>query len=133
LHLLQAALVHINTLLIQRILAEPAWAQRLGDADRISVPLIAQLRDPEPAQPRPYRGINEPPGPEDSAHCSSRRIIGKLSSARPCRDVMVMPERARAQRNPSLNEYEHWRRTREGVNGTRPYVDGAPTHPEHRV
>jgi TnpA family transposase len=34
LHLLQAALVHINTLLIQRILAEPAWAARLGDADR---------------------------------------------------------------------------------------------------
>lgn len=34
LHLLQAALVHINTLLIQRILAEPAWAKRLGDADR---------------------------------------------------------------------------------------------------
>ncbi len=34
LHLLQAALVHINTLLIQRILAEPAWASRLGDADR---------------------------------------------------------------------------------------------------
>ena len=29
-----AALVHINTLLIQRILAEPAWAARLGDADR---------------------------------------------------------------------------------------------------
>jgi TnpA family transposase len=34
LHLLQAALVHINTLLIQRILAEPEWADRLGDADR---------------------------------------------------------------------------------------------------
>jgi hypothetical protein len=34
LHLLQAALVFVNTLLIQKVLAEPHWAKRLTDADR---------------------------------------------------------------------------------------------------
>ena len=34
LHLLQAALVHINTLLVQRVLAEPHWRTRLSDVDR---------------------------------------------------------------------------------------------------
>jgi hypothetical protein len=34
LHLLQSALVHINTMLVERILAEPAWASRLTDEDR---------------------------------------------------------------------------------------------------
>ena len=34
LHLLQSALVHVNTLLLQRVLAEPAWPPRLVEADR---------------------------------------------------------------------------------------------------
>jgi TnpA family transposase len=34
LHLLQAALVHINTIFLQRILEDPTWAGRLSDADR---------------------------------------------------------------------------------------------------
>lgn len=34
LHLLQSALVFINTLLVQSILKDPAWADRLTDADR---------------------------------------------------------------------------------------------------
>lgn len=34
LHLLQSSLVHINTMLVERILSEPEWAQRLTDADR---------------------------------------------------------------------------------------------------
>jgi TnpA family transposase len=34
LHLLQSALVFINTLLLQQVLADPAWAGRLTDADR---------------------------------------------------------------------------------------------------
>ncbi|MEV5779246.1 Tn3 family transposase [Streptomyces antimycoticus] len=34
LHLLQSNLVHINTLLLQRALAEPAWAKKLSDEDR---------------------------------------------------------------------------------------------------
>jgi TnpA family transposase len=34
LHLLQSALVHVNTLLVQEVLAEPKWAQRLTEADR---------------------------------------------------------------------------------------------------
>lgn len=34
LHLLQSALVHVNTLLLQEILAEPGWSQRMTDEDR---------------------------------------------------------------------------------------------------
>ncbi|WP_369245352.1 Tn3 family transposase [Streptomyces sp. R41] len=34
LHLLQSALVHVSTLLLQQVLAEPAWAKKLSDADR---------------------------------------------------------------------------------------------------
>ena len=34
LHLLQSALVHINTLLVQQVLADPAWAGRLTAEDR---------------------------------------------------------------------------------------------------
>ncbi|MBT2546526.1 Tn3 family transposase [Streptomyces sp. ISL-44] len=34
LHLLQSALVHINTLLLQQIFAEPVWAKKLTDEDR---------------------------------------------------------------------------------------------------
>jgi TnpA family transposase len=34
LHLLQSALVHVNTLLLQRVLAEPAWPPRFSAADR---------------------------------------------------------------------------------------------------
>lgn len=31
---LQSSLVHVNTLLLQRVLAEPAWAKELSDEDR---------------------------------------------------------------------------------------------------
>lgn len=34
LHLLQSSLVRINTLLLQQVLAEPAWAKKLSDEDR---------------------------------------------------------------------------------------------------
>lgn len=34
LHLLQSAAVHVNTLLLQRVLDEPVWADRLSTADR---------------------------------------------------------------------------------------------------
>ncbi len=34
LHLLQSALVHLNTLLVQRVLDDPAWTERLTDDDR---------------------------------------------------------------------------------------------------
>ncbi len=34
LHLLQSALVHVNTLLLQEILAEPEWSGRMTDEDR---------------------------------------------------------------------------------------------------
>ncbi|MGW2563617.1 Tn3 family transposase [Streptomyces sp. NPDC001514] len=34
LHRLQAALVHVNTLLLQQVLAGPVWAKKLTDEDR---------------------------------------------------------------------------------------------------
>jgi TnpA family transposase len=34
LHLLQSAVVHVNTLLLQQVLAHPAWAARMTDSDR---------------------------------------------------------------------------------------------------
>lgn len=34
LHLLQSALVHVNTLLMQEVLADLKWADQLTDADR---------------------------------------------------------------------------------------------------
>lgn len=34
LHLLQSALVHLNTLLVQRVLDDPGWTERLTDDDR---------------------------------------------------------------------------------------------------
>ncbi|MCX3290170.1 Tn3 family transposase [Streptomyces sp. NEAU-H22] len=34
LHLLQSSLVHVNTLLLQQVLAEPKWAKNLTDEDR---------------------------------------------------------------------------------------------------
>lgn len=37
LHLLQSALVHINTLLLQRVVEDPAWSGRLTDADRRAI------------------------------------------------------------------------------------------------
>ncbi|MFJ8541386.1 hypothetical protein ACIRFH_05070 [Streptomyces sp. NPDC093586] len=34
LHFHQPALVHVDTLLLQRVLGEPAWASKLTDEDR---------------------------------------------------------------------------------------------------
>jgi hypothetical protein len=34
LHLLQSSLVHVNTLLLQQVLAEPKWAKKLTDEDQ---------------------------------------------------------------------------------------------------
>jgi hypothetical protein len=34
LHLLQSGVVHLNTLLLQQVLTEPAWAARMTDDDR---------------------------------------------------------------------------------------------------
>jgi hypothetical protein len=33
-HLLQSALIFVNTVLVQSLLKDPAWAERLTDADR---------------------------------------------------------------------------------------------------
>ena len=41
LHLLQISLVYINTLLIQRVLSEPEWMQKMGPNElRALTPLI---------------------------------------------------------------------------------------------
>ncbi|MGW0560839.1 Tn3 family transposase [Streptomyces sp. NPDC003016] len=38
LHLLQSALAHVNTLLMQEVPADPKWADKLTDADRRTLP-----------------------------------------------------------------------------------------------
>jgi hypothetical protein len=41
LHLLQSCLVYVNTLMLQRVLAEPAWTARMTPADgRGLTPLV---------------------------------------------------------------------------------------------
>lgn len=41
LHLLQVSLVYVNTLMLQHVLAEPAWLGRLGEVERRALsPLI---------------------------------------------------------------------------------------------
>lgn len=40
LHPLQAALVHLNTALVDRVLSEPDWASRMTDADRRALTLL---------------------------------------------------------------------------------------------
>ena len=41
LHLLQSCLVYVNTLMLQRVLAEPAWTARMTPADlRALTPLV---------------------------------------------------------------------------------------------
>ncbi|MBQ0865707.1 Tn3 family transposase [Streptomyces sp. RK75] len=45
LHLLQSALVHANTLLVQLILDEPVWAKKLSDEDRRGLTALDWSRD----------------------------------------------------------------------------------------
>ncbi|MGH3529235.1 MAG: Tn3 family transposase [Pseudonocardiaceae bacterium] len=68
LHLLQAALVHLHTVLVERVLSEPDWASRMTEADRRTLtPLFwtrepnGQIRSrhvppPRPCRRRPERG-----------------------------------------------------------------------------
>jgi hypothetical protein len=47
LHLLQSSLVHVNTLLIQRVLEDPGWRRRLKVEDlRALTPLICAHVNP---------------------------------------------------------------------------------------
>ncbi|MFV5998567.1 hypothetical protein ACNPQM_41030 [Streptomyces sp. NPDC056231] len=63
LHLLQSALEHVNTLLMQEILADPKWADKLTDADRGPRGAVAAVLDPCELV-RPVRtGHEQRPGP----------------------------------------------------------------------
>jgi len=47
LHLLQACLVYINTLMIQQVLKEPVWTERMAPRDLAALsPLITQHINP---------------------------------------------------------------------------------------
>ncbi|MGV9350947.1 Tn3 family transposase [Streptomyces spiralis] len=54
LHLLQSALVHVNTLLVQQVPAETAWASRLSDEDRrgLTAPILVQRQPVRHLPPR---------------------------------------------------------------------------------
>ena len=49
LHLLQSALVHVNTLLLQAVLADPTWQE--ADRRRPARPVAAVLDPREPLRP----------------------------------------------------------------------------------
>ncbi|MEH0467434.1 Tn3 family transposase [Streptomyces sp. B21-097] len=72
LHLLQSALVHVNTLLMQQDLADPKWGRqphRRGPAGAVTAVLDAR----EPL--RPVRNGHEPaprPGPGPDRPCRRR-------------------------------------------------------------
>ncbi|MYR09051.1 Tn3 family transposase [Streptomyces sp. SID724] len=58
LHLLQSALVHVDTLLVQQVLADEKWADRLTGVDRRALsPLFWTAREPL----RPVRAGHEQP------------------------------------------------------------------------
>ena len=58
LHLLQSALVFVNTILVQSVLKDPAWAERLTDADRRA--LSARCSGRTPTCTAPSRSIWTP-------------------------------------------------------------------------
>ncbi|MDW8471510.1 Tn3 family transposase [Streptomyces scabiei] len=58
LHLLQSALVYVNTLLMQEVLADPKWADKLTDADRPALSPLFWTHE----SVRPVRaGYEQPP------------------------------------------------------------------------
>ena len=87
LHLLQSSLVHINILLLQEVLKEPKWADRLTEADRRALsPLFWTPRQSVRKvrvghEPQRGPGVREPA--RDAARAPSRRFAGL--SQPPCR------------------------------------------------
>ncbi|MGW8556688.1 Tn3 family transposase [Streptomyces tubercidicus] len=83
LHLLQSALVHVNTLLLQDILSEEKWQKRLTDADRRTLsPLFWTHVNPTagstgPTSPSPPRRRPWCPPPPHRAPGGSRPIGGE--------------------------------------------------------
>ena len=66
LHLLQSCLVYVNTLMLQRVLAEPAWMARMTPADlRGLTPLVWGHVSPMAFQPR--RDDRRPPAQPESS------------------------------------------------------------------
>lgn len=105
LHLLQSALVHINTLLLQRVLGDPAWAGRLTDTDRRGLtPLFCPTSIPTAgspstwiptststaSQPRPGRR-----SPTAAGGWSSNLQVGDIQL--PSRGSSRSPSRARSR------------------------------------
>ncbi|MEI5100225.1 Tn3 family transposase [Streptomyces sp. PmtG] len=114
LHLLQSSLVHVNTLLLQEILAEPKWAEKLTTIDRRALsPLFWTHVNPY----RPVRaGHEQPPGPGPDPHGDD--------SARPARSA------GRADRGTGLTvtpgrPLGQGERLREPVRGA--FGHGSPT------
>ncbi|MCC5474652.1 hypothetical protein ACFV2N_02655 [Streptomyces sp. NPDC059680] len=85
LHLLQSALVHADTLLMQQVLAEPKRAGRLTEADR-------------PTSPAPSRGpIRRVAAPDVAriGHCRGSKgeipVFDENESCEPIRDPEGLP------------------------------------------
>ncbi len=61
LHLLQPAFVHVNTLLLQEILAEPGWSGRMTDEDRRALSSLLDEVDSTLASIEPGTFVRIPP------------------------------------------------------------------------
>jgi TnpA family transposase len=90
LHLLQAALVYINTLMLQQVLAEPSWLARMTPEDyRALTPLIYHHVNPyglfelDMAERLPIEQASGSLGPELTEK-SCLRLTGKSKSLSPC-------------------------------------------------
>ena len=77
LHLLQNCMVYVNTLMLQRVLGEPIWLQRMG-GQRAAGADAALLGSCEPVRHIPARH-DRPPGPRSA--CAGKRR-GPTTTAR---------------------------------------------------
>jgi hypothetical protein len=91
LHLLQSALVHVNTVLIQRVLAEPAWATRLTEEARRGLsPLFWTHVNPYGDRAVPRRPLDRQPaarwpalGADDQRHLRPSGRLARRGAAGP--------------------------------------------------
>lgn len=87
LHILQSSLGFVNTLMIQDVLAQPEWADVLGDADQRGLPPLftsnmTPYGDRYPARHQPPPGHRRHHRPAASGTCRIRRGVAAAAGSR---------------------------------------------------
>lgn len=137
LHLLQSALVHVNTLLLQRVLDDPSWAARLGvDDQRGLTPLFWSNIDPYGRFSLDMDTRLTSPPPPRSRRKPSRKPIR-------CRDgAIAVALRCSSSLSPAATSSASWasatpeRRARTGLGQLAPpsrQADHLPHQPSYVV